>query len=66
MVALIHSDGREMPEPVGANQFSGKFVLALNWQVTMSCAQSSSCGRKPEYVLHQGIGKGMKWLLIPR
>ena len=29
MVELIHLDGYEMPEPVGAKKFSGKFVLAV-------------------------------------
>ena len=29
MVGLIHSDGHGMPEPIGAKQFSGKFVLRV-------------------------------------
>lgn len=29
MVELIHADGHEMPESLGAKQFSGKFVLRV-------------------------------------
>ena len=29
MVELIHSDGHDMPEPLGAKKFSGKFVLRV-------------------------------------
>lgn len=29
MIALIHADGQELPEPLAARKFSGKFVLRL-------------------------------------
>ena len=30
MVELIHSDGHEMPHPLGEKEFSGKFVLRVD------------------------------------
>jgi predicted HicB family RNase H-like nuclease len=30
MVELIHGDGHDMPEPLGAKGFSGKFVLRVD------------------------------------
>jgi len=29
MIELIHADGRELPEPLAAKKFSGKFVLRV-------------------------------------
>jgi predicted HicB family RNase H-like nuclease len=29
MIALIHADGHELPEPLAAKKFSGKFVLRV-------------------------------------
>ena len=29
MIELIHADGRELPEPLSAKKFSGKFVLRV-------------------------------------